>query len=717
MKQIERVLKLADKGFSLFPLSPLSKIPTKNSNGVSDATNNRERLLEWHAENPNFNWGIAGGRITGNDSHYLIVVDVDTKEGKNGKFELEKLVDTYGEVPQTLKIRTHSGGLHYYFKTRIMKNHYARTIRDTKHIDIKSEGGYLVLWGSETPTGKYQVESGHIDELAYLEDWFGEDTEKLISPGKSDKSYLRQGTIARHDGRWAYITSWAGKFRADGLKGEALFQALLQKRDSTMEVGEDDRFNDLWIKKLADNYSGYPDNFPPTDQGNADRFLAVNGSEVLHSHELGWHVWTGKQWERDMGEKKVMQYAGDLIQIVNSEIYHSEDKKHKKVLEATRRMLSMHNSRKNALSIAKVSPLVSVRADQFDTAPFLFNVDNGIINLTNGEIIKHSPEMRMTKIAPIMYAQHEEAPLFNKFMDEITLGDTSLKKWLQVYFGYAMTADVREQLFAVFHGSGGNGKTVLVNVISHIMGQYTLETPVETIINTRNQKSASNDIARIKGARLITVRESDQGHSLAESLIKSLTGGDKITARFLHREFFEFRPVAKWILFTNHKPTIRGTDKGIWRRVKLVPFNYSVPDDKKDKMLEPKLLAEAQGILNWLIEGCLEWQKNGFPKCDAIDNATNEYQEDEDRLGEFLTEAIQRGPNYKVSASELYKAYRLYCRNAGEYALNTKNFGKELAEKGFSKRREAKGNFWLGIGLTDEYVNAVIGYDEKAVNF
>lgn len=715
MNQLDRVLNLAERGFRLFPLSPLSKIPLKGTAGCTEATSDPGKLTRWYEANPKINWGIAGGRIEGNEDDYLIVIDVDTKEGKNGGAELDDIIAKYGPLPDTLKVKTCSGGYHFYFLTKIKKNRYRARFKGCEHIDIKSSGGYLVLWGCSTPQGRYHVESGHIKNLKYLEDWLGEATEDCITG--SNKDYELTGTID-HGARWAFMTSWAGKLRSQGLKGESLFQALWDRK-MMMKTDPDDRYNEEWVRKLANNYSTYPNNFPPTDQGNADRFVAAYQGQVKHAHQLGWFIWNGSNWERDAGEKAVLHYAGQLIQVINEEIGLADNKKLIKMLDKTRVMLSMNNSRKNALSLTKVSPLVGIDADAFDKSEYLFNVSNGVINLKNGELKKHEPDLLLSKISPIDYDVNASSPKFEKFLDEITCGDKDLALWIQTYFGYAMTANVSEQLFSVFYGTGGNGKSVLVNVVSTIMGQYTLETPVETIMYKRGGGSISNDIARIKGARLVTCRESDQGQALAESLIKSLTGGDKITARFLHKEFFEFKPVAKWILFTNHKPSIKGTDQGIWRRVKLIPFNYSVPDGKKNKNLEAELLNEAAGILNWLVEGCLTWQKNGFPRCEAIDNATSNYQQDEDRIGEFLTCAANMGPgpNFKTSASELYKAYRYFCREVGDMPMNSRNFPKKMEEKGHVKKRSGGGNFWDGISLTDEYKEILMYYDEKAVSF
>jgi len=305
----------------------------------------------------------------------------------------------------------------------------------------------------------------------------------------------------------------------------------------------------------------------------------------------------------------------------------------------------------------------------------------------------------ITRIAPIDFDPDATCPTFDRFIQEITLGREDLAEFLQTFFGYALTGDMSEQVFTVFYGSGGNGKSVLMNVITTILGEYALETPVDTIAYKNYGGGPTNDLARFRGSRLITARETNQGNRLDESLIKSLTGGDKIVARFLHKEFFEFRPRAKWVLFTNHKPQIRGTDDGIWRRLRLVPFDYKVTDETRDKMLESRLLNEASGILNWMIKGCLRWQEEGLAKSESINSATKNYRRDEDKLAEFVEDRCVVGNNEKAKAKELYNVYFNWCQESHEKPLSRKVFPGAMEERGFWKDKERDGWYYNGLSI------------------
>lgn len=700
--QIKYLYSLADKGFNIFPLSYGTKIPLKGTKGVSEATTEKDKIKKWIQNNGKLNWGIAGGEVEDQD-YYIIFIDVDTKEGKKGEEELKGLIDKYGPIPSTYTVQTASGGFHYYFKTRIKRSRYSARLNGCKNIDIKCSGGYVVLPTSIVFIGKEEKEykkiNGDISNLFYIEDWLGEKTLELITTNQKD--YNRAGTIKVHDGRWSFMVSNAGLLRARGLKGESLYLQLLNVAKQ-LEKKDNDRIDDLWIRNLAESFSNYPDTFFATDQGNADRFIAAYVGEVLHTHSLGWFYWNNKQWVSDEGDKKVLHYAGLLIDVINQEYTATKDKKYKAILKKTVQMLATYKTRNSMLSIAKVSPVISKSPDDFDINKYYFNTDSGIVDLKTGDLIEHDPKQFITKISPIEYNKEKKCPLFMQFLDEITLGRQDLKDFLQVYFGYCLTGKTTEQMFTVFYGTGGNGKSVLVNVISTILGQYALETPVETIMFKNTGSGINNDVARIKGARLVTARESEQGQRLAEGLIKSLTGGDKITARYLRKEFFEFRPEAKWILFTNHKPQIRGCDYGIWRRVKLVPFDYRVPEDKIDKNLEGKLLNESSGIFNWMVEGALIWQDKGFPKSRTIDDATSTYRQDEDKLSEFIEYTCDKEPNIEVKSSAIFSSYRDWCSNNGEKPLSRKVFSNGLEERGFFKNRKGDGIYYLGINIKNQ---------------
>ena len=704
----EQLHDVVSQGYRLFPLTPGTKVPLKDSKGVIDATHEEHSITSWFTRHKGCNWGIAGGHIYDSDE-FIIFIDVDTKTGKSGQQELDTLIEQYGNPPDTFTVETPSGGLHYYFRTTIKHARYRARLKGCRHIDIKCEGGYVVLFGSETPEGAYTVVSGSLDRLAYLEDWFGSDTESLIF-GDIERDYTRIGKIKLHDGQWSYFTSLAGKLRSDGLVGDSLFAALWDKAQAVGDPVPDQ----WWIKRIARGYSEYDDMFDATDRGNGQRLLATFGHNLRYIPHIGWFVWNGKQWLRDSEGLHVEQLAERLVPTIRAHLTLLDagaSKGLKAQLAKSAAMLSSQGARKNMVLYTKSTPFLWLEAEDFDNEPHLLNTQNGIVNLDTGHKEPHDPSMMCSRIAAIDYDAEAQCPRFMKFLDEITCGDAELQEWLQVFFGYCLTGNTSEQLFTVFYGTGSNGKSVLMNVITHILGDYALESPSETIMLRKNPSSNSNDLARLRGARLATVRETSQGQRLDESLVKSLTGGDKIVARFLHKEFFEFHSLAKWVLFTNHKPIIRGTDDGIWRRLRLVPFKLHVPTEKQDHDLEKKLLNEAPGILNWMIAGAMQWRNYGFPNCIIIQSETHKYRNSEDLLYEFLDECTEKGHTYKAERKVIFERYLRWCQESGTRNTSKKLFSERLEEQGFYVVRGYKGYFYSGIKLKDDNENSTSSTD------
>ena len=274
--------------------------------------------------------------------------------------------------------------------------------------------------------------------------------------------------------------------------------------------------------------------------------------------------------------------------------------------------------------------------------------------------------------------------------------------YLQKAIGYFLTGDTREKNLLVAHGTGDNSKTIITVTIGGMMGEYAQETPVETLMIKKNE-SIPNDVARLKGARLVTASEGERGQRLAESLIKRLTGGDKISARFLHQEWFEFTPEFKILLSTNHRPVIRGSDAAIWSRIHLVPFEVVIPKSEQipRTILLERLHQEWPGILRWAVEGCLLWQKEGLQKPQEVERATAEYQADSDIIGEFISDCCIVNPLAKCSKAELREAYENWCSENKEDALKPGTFKSVLLERGIKEckvgQKSERG--WKGIGF------------------
>jgi putative DNA primase/helicase len=307
----------------------------------------------------------------------------------------------------------------------------------------------------------------------------------------------------------------------------------------------------------------------------------------------------------------------------------------------------------------------------------------------------------ITKLVPVEYDQGATCPFtWLSFLQTVLAGNAALIKFLQKAIGYALTGSTREQSLFFLYGLGANGKSTLLDIILRLLADYGKRTSGETFL-VKKGGQIPNDIAALRGARFVAAVEVESGRRLAEVLIKEMTGGDTISARFLHAEFFEFKPEFKIFLAANHKPVIRGTDHAIWRRVHLIPFDVQIPEEQQDKELPAKLQAELPGILNWAIEGCLLWQREGLMPPQEVTEATEGYREEMDPISDFIAECCIVAPGASVKAKELYGAYTEWAEdNKEKKPLSLTAFGLTLTDRGFQKGRGSAGVwFRYGIGL------------------
>ena len=475
-------------------------------------------------------------------------------------------------------------------------------------------------------------------------------------------------------------------------------------------LNEDDRRAIRIHKSIAEN------DFHLTDLGNAERLVAWYGDKIRYCDELKrYFVWDGTRWAGDR-TKEIEDLAVDTCRTILIEAAtekcgtkKEDEKRRKSLAEHAIRTESAHKLRA-MVDLAKSNRAIALTPDAFDRDPWLFNIQNGTLDLRSGKLNPHNPENLITKISPVTFtpedlpfeSQHRDK--WEAFLFEVFLGDIELIEFVQRFLGYSLTGDTSEQKFAIFHGSGSNGKSTLLRVLAHIFGDYFTNTPADTLMIKRDASGIPNDVARLNGARLVEAQESERGRRLAESKIKALTGGDPITARFLHAEFFTFHPEFKLILVTNHKPQIEGVDYAIWRRIRLVPFGFTVPDEDQNKDLVAELIEEAPGIFAWLIDGCRKWQRDGLTLPERVEKATNEYRTDEDILGEFLAVACDQDVDSSISetTADLYAAYGIWCTRNAIDAVSTTKFGIEIKEHGVQQGRSSNGRYWKQIKLRDD---------------
>lgn len=438
--------------------------------------------------------------------------------------------------------------------------------------------------------------------------------------------------------------------------------------------------------------------FKRTDYGNAERLARRHGHDIRHVGGLGWLVWDGRRWCPD-GSGEIMRRAKETVRAGYDELSSiaSDDERaafarHLSASEAEPRLKAM-------ISLASSERRVAAVVGDFDTHPMLLNCANGTVDLRTGELRGHRRDDLITQIAPVAYDPDAICPTWDAFQHQICNGDAELVAFKQRALGYTLTGHTSEHLVFIAYGTGANGKSTELEVIRALMGDYAKTAEFSTF-EVKRGDGPRNDLARLRGTRFVVSSESDQGSALSESVVKSLTGGDTIAARFLHKEHFEFAPTFALWLATNHKPTIRGTDLGIWRRICLVPYEVTIAEEVQDKNLRTKLLAELPGILAWVVRGCLMWQQDGLAIPAKIRDVTRAYRTEMDSLGDFLESSCEEGAAKEVDGKVLRQAYVRYCEEMSERPMTPKALTQALNERGFAlSRRGRNGRFWRGLEL------------------
>lgn len=445
-------------------------------------------------------------------------------------------------------------------------------------------------------------------------------------------------------------------------------------------------------------------NYNCTDAGNAELFRDLAGDKFRFVPELGhWLKYDGVRWANVDEEAKLMMLAivrrrCDAANYALNSAGNGNNDLRQKII---RWSLSSESNFKLSAALEVAQCMLYKHFSDFDKDPFLLCCSNGVIDLRlNGEgFQKARPEDYLHKHTPIKYDPYAECLRWLQFQNEVCLNDQAMIEFKQKAYGYTLTGRTTEQCLFLCWGGGQNGKSTELGVLESLLGEYALSTPASTFKEQYGNDSIPNDIARMAGMRLVKTIEIKEGVRLNEERIKALTGGDRISARFLHREFFDYWPEYKLWLATNHKPIIKGTDEAIWRRIRLIPFEAHFPPEKKDPNLLDTLKSELPGILLWALEGCYMWQREGLTPADRIREATKEYREESDLVGRFLSECTVRKEGAKVKAGELYEAFAAWC--GGKAEISQTSFGLKMKEKGFIKKPLLGYPHYQGIGLID----------------
>lgn len=442
-----------------------------------------------------------------------------------------------------------------------------------------------------------------------------------------------------------------------------------------------------------------------TDTGNAHRLYDRCNGEIRYSYaRKKWYYWTGKVWQLDdTGEVK--KYTDLVIADMKAQAFEIEDENERE--RFLKFVAQCGNTNRKSAMITETQHLdgIPVLPEQMDAYQEYINCQNGILNLRNGELMPHVPEFMMSKLCLCEYDTSNKKPeRWLKFLDEVCNGDKDLVRYLQKCVGYSLTGSTREQCAFFLYGIGNNGKSTFLETLSDMLGGYAANSQPDTLMAKKNEGGPNSDIARLKSIRLVTTEEPSEGVRLNEGLVKQLTGGGKVTCRFLFGDEFEYEPEFKIWVATNHKPVIRGTDVGIWRRIRLIPFEVNIPKNKVDKNLKYKLREEMPRILHWAVDGYRMYTQEGLEMPDAVKRATDEYKSEMDLLQAFADSCIE--VDYSVvrgiPANELYSAYVRWAERNNEYVMTSRKFFAEIGKKLPEKKREARGIVYGQIKLVGE---------------
>ena len=675
-------LKLVvDKGFSVIPLHPNQKTPL-TQHGSKDASNEADIVAGWAAEHPSANIGIATGAQYG-----LMVLDIDKKKGVNGWDSLAELVEEHGELPETLSTKTPTGGGHFYFRIGVDQDIRNGT-KLRPGIDCRGAGGYVVAPPSAIDGVPYEwVNEGTpvADAPAWLITLVTTPKKSAATPVKGGTSGIGEG--GRND---ALMRRAVGllhlNYTAEQLD-DTLQSINVRECDPPLPANE---VADI-ARKVAANYGHQiqrrsDHRYHLTDAGNATRFSDMEGHHLRYCAKVNvYYFYNGRYWE-PVPETFVYARARGVAAQIHREAAETLDDDQRNRLVKFALQSEGVRSIDAMVKLLKSEQRLAVNITDFDAHNMIFPAANGDIDLTTGQLLPADPARMITTVSKVIYDPEAKCPLWERFIDQIFGGDAELIAYIKRMIGYCLTGMTSEQCIFFFYGGGRNGKSTFINLIQALLSSMAATASSDLLMERRGEISAGqqSELARLFGKRLAAMNEIEDRQSLSDRTVKMLTGGDAVTAKFMHKDIFEFQPRFKILMASNHKPTVRGTDLGMWRRMRLVPFLFTVPADLVDRNLEAKLRTELSGILNWAIEGCLEWQRLGkLDEPKVISSATDEYREDMDIIGRWLTEHFELDANHFERFDAMYKFFEAWSTEEYKVAYSKRRLSQALHEKGF----------------------------------
>lgn len=660
--------------------------------GVKDATSDLDQIAAWWTMQPDANVGIATGRESG-----LVVLDIDPRN--RGDDSLHDMIMKYGRLPDTLEVLTGGGGRHLYFKYPVGVQ-YIKSGNDFfgAGLDIKADGGYVVAPPSKHVSGNpyvWEASSDPMtDEPAELPDWLL-NLLTVSRPQTSSNGHKPNGAIPQGQ-RNTTLTSEAGKMRRAGLDEQAILAALRVINQQQCKPPLDD----AEVQRVAASVCRYQPGYALTDGGNAEFFADRYANQVCYRHDLRrWFVWRPPVWKPDT-DGEIERLALEAVRERQAQAMGIQDSDQRK--KALQFLLQSENGYRlrSMVEIAKSLKPLAKSGAEFDQKPLLFAVKNGVIDLETGDFREGQPEDYLTQCGGTVYDPTAKAERWEQFLREVFLDDTALIAFIQRAIGYTLTGLTREQVFFFCHGARGlNGKSTLFDTLRALLGDYAKSTSFSTFTNDPNKGGHQESLMALEGARLVVANETSTVGTLNEAILKTLTGEDPVTGSKKHEHERTYLPQFKLWLAANDLPKVRDVSPAFWRRVVLIPFLARFEGKNQDKGLKSKLQAELPGILNWALEGCLAYLREGLnPPARCID-AAEAWRSDNDPLADFLA-TCKLDPRLETKASDLFAAYEQHCRlnGAPQGVKSVQLFSKLMVAHGFERIRRTNGIFFVGIG-------------------